>query len=212
MGNCNFSFFHPKTHETDKNQESTASRPSPPALPPRLFHHTHAIESVDDLKVQHSPLTLQGSICLGYCTQAYDGDTCTINMRSKFGDHQWKIRLIDFDAPEMKTKNPIEKKHAIACRDTLLELIGQKYVIIECGPFEKYGRLLATVYVRRSINTDDDIRTDSCVADDIKRVTGLLNVNQWMLKYTSAVPYNGGTKAEISYDRPYHCLYMKHLK
>ena len=201
---------------------------------------------LEQLKQAKDPLTLAGCVCIGFCSKAYDGDTCTINIRSRFGDHQWKVRLLGFDSPEMKTKNPIEKKHAIACRNTLLDLIGQKYVVISCGPFEKYGRLLGNIYVRSSSGSSrgggnqsgggggngdqsgggggngdqsgggnqsgDDIQTQSCEPADIEKIGELLHVNDWMTQNTSSVPYDGGKKQDINYDRHFHPIYMKHVK
>ena len=167
---------------------------------------------IDALKSAKDPLTLNGGVYVGFCVKAYDGDTCTINIRSRFGDHQWKVRLLGFDSPEMKTKNPIEKKHAIACRDTLLELIGQKYVVVSCGPFEKYGRLLGNIYVRSALSTGEEVHTESCDSGDVEKIPDLLHVNDWMIKHTSSVPYDGGKKQDISYDRNFHPTYMKHVK
>jgi hypothetical protein len=184
------------------------SMPSSPPLhtpPPPLEHLKQAIH----------PLTLDGCVCIGFCSKAYDGDTCTINVRSQFGDHQWKVRLLGFDSPEMKTKNLIEKKHAIACRNTLLDLIGQKFVVISCGPFEKYGRLLGNVYVRSSsgsLDDGDDIQTQSCEAMDVEKIGELLHVNDWMTKNTSSVPYDGGKKQDMNFDRKFHTIYMKHVR
>jgi endonuclease YncB( thermonuclease family) len=157
------------------------------------------------------PFSLEGQSCLGYCVKAYDGDTCTINIHTHVGNNEWKVRLSGFDAPELKTKNSEEKKHGIACRDMLLELIHNKYVIVRCEKFEKYGRLLANVFIRAVVNSDDEIKTDSCTIDDVLKVD-LLNVNQWMLKYTPCVPYDGGTKAEIVYKRTFHPAYLCHLQ
>jgi endonuclease YncB( thermonuclease family) len=157
------------------------------------------------------PFSLEGKSFLGYCVKAYDGDTCTINIHTHVGNNEWKVRLSGFDAPELKTKNPEEKRHGLACRDMLLELIHNKYVIVRCEKFEKYGRLLANVFIRAVVDNDDEIKTESCTIDDVLKVD-LLNVNQWMLKYTPCVPYDGGTKAEIKYNQTFHPAYLCHLK
>lgn len=157
------------------------------------------------------PFSLEGKSYLGYCVKAYDGDTCTINIHTHVGNNEWKVRLSGFDSPELKTKNPEEKKHGIACRDMLLELIHNKYVIVKCESFEKYGRLLANVFVRAVVNSDDGIKTESCTIEDVSKLN-LLNVNQWMLKYTPCVPYDGGTKTEIVYNRTFHPAYLYHLQ
>ena len=149
-----------------------------------------------------------------YCTEAYDGDTCTLNVRTSVGDHEWKVRLEGLDAPERKTDDPLEKQHALACRQMLLDLIGHKYVVVACGAFEKYGRLLATVWVRRGASDRRTMRTESCSEADVItfRPTAAsdalwINVNRWLLDHTPCVPYTGKTKVPISYNGLYHPHY-----
>lgn len=174
---------------------------------------SHSTPETLDLSLKNpcSPFSLEGKSYLGYCVKAYDGDTCTINIHTHVGNNEWKVRLSGFDAPELKTKNPEEKRHGLACRDTLLELIHNKYVIVRCEKFEKYGRLLANVFIRAMVNHDHDIKTDSCTINDISNMD-LLNVNEWMLKHTPCVPYDGGTKTEITYNRQFHPTYLRHLQ
>jgi micrococcal nuclease len=50
------------------------------------------------------------------------------------------------DTPEMKSKNVNEKQAAVAARDFLSNLILDKIIIVECGDFDKYGRLLGELY------------------------------------------------------------------
>jgi hypothetical protein len=61
--------------------------------------------------------------------------------------YKWVIRMMGIDTPEMKTKNTYEKQLAIKARDFLRELILDKFIIIECLDFDKYGRLLANIYI-----------------------------------------------------------------
>jgi endonuclease YncB( thermonuclease family) len=63
-----------------------------------------------------------------------------------------------------------EKQIAIFARDELHKLIFGKIVHLKDIATEKYGRMLADVYL-----------------DDI-------NVNNWMLENRLAIPYDGGTK------------------
>jgi endonuclease YncB( thermonuclease family) len=191
---------------------------------------------LNNLTMECPIFSLDGEFCLGYCVKAYDGDTCTININTKIGIHQWKVRLNNFDAPEFKTHNIEEKKHAIVCRDILLELIHNKYCIVKCDKWEKYGRLLGTIFIRTIKNNDKEIQTESCDEKDIKVVKALynddndnnnnnnnnnnnkkypqcpeylINVNDWMLKYTPCVLYGGGKKSIIEYDlSKYHPHYV----
>ena len=47
----------------------------------------------------------------------------------------------------MRTKNIKEKELATEVRDFLRDLILDKIVKIKCGDFDKYGRLLAHIYL-----------------------------------------------------------------
>ena len=208
-------------------------------IPPSTVAPSASFANLAHLKESCDPFSLMGETHLGYCVKAYDGDTCTINIHSNVGNHQWKVRLVGFDAPELRTSNPLEKKHGLACRDMLLELIHTKYVVVQCDKFEKYGRLLGTVWVRsvdvmglrpvvgsddgteshnilRSSRNTNIFKTESCELADVKRIvegnlSGLVNVNEWMLKHTPCVPYDGGTKAKVTYAGSYHPRYLHHL-
>jgi hypothetical protein len=167
--------------------------------------------SLRDLAVKCDAFSLTGQVHLGYCIDVYDGDTCTINLRSDGKNHQWKVRLLGFDAAELKTIDKEEKTHGLACREMLKELIYEKYVVVKCSNFEKYGRLLGTVLVRATCNDEKTLTTESCEVCDLQQPETLLNVNGWMLQHTPCVPYDGGTKAKVTYDGIYHPNYLAHL-
>ena len=57
-------------------------------------------------------------------------------------------------------------------RDLLREKILDKFIIIKCGKFDKYGRLLADVY--------DENKTE--------------HINKWLIDSGFANVYDGGTK------------------
>jgi endonuclease YncB( thermonuclease family) len=109
----------------------------------------------------------------GRVIKVYDGDTITIASKLPFTDsplYRLSVRLNDIDAPEMKGKNEDEKKAAKEARDMLSNLILNKYVTLKNIQNEKYGRILADVYLDN------------------------LWLNEWMLKERYAVKYDGGTK------------------
>ena len=219
MGNC----IKPLEPHVTPPVSSPLEPPPPRTLYPSLqnpstFALSTSFANLAHLKESCDPFSLMGETHLGYCVKAYDGDTCTINIHSNVGNHQWKVRLVGFDAPELRTSNPLEKKHGLACRDMLLELIHTKYVVVQCDKFEKYGRLLGTVWVRSDDSSENTniFKTESCELADVKRIvegnlSGLVNVNEWMLTHTPCVPYDGGTKAEVTYLRSYHPRYLHHL-
>jgi len=109
----------------------------------------------------------------GQVIKVYDGDTITIATRLPYKDSQlyrFSIRLKGIDCPEIKSKNEYEKIHAKIARDILSELILHKTVVIKNIETEKYGRILADVYL------------------------GEICLNDWMIEKGYAVKYNGGTK------------------
>jgi len=113
-------------------------------------------------------------VVCGKVIKVYDGDTVTIASKlhnsSDETIYRFSVRLSGIDSAEMKSKNEIERLHAIQSRDALASIILGKMVILKNVSIEKYGRLLADIYY-----------------DNIW-------LNDWMLKNHYAVPYAGGTK------------------
>lgn len=112
-------------------------------------------------------------ITYGKVVKVYDGDTFTIasklpNMENPI--YRFSVRLNGIDAPEIKGHTIAEKELAKKSRDALSNLIMNKIVLLKNVSLEKYGRILADVYV-----------------DNIY-------VNEYMLKNNFAVKYDGGTK------------------
>ena len=98
--------------------------------------------------------TLKGHKTYAKCVHVYDGDTVHVvfKMPGKPGMgsetcFKWVIRMNGIDTPEIKSKNIGEKKAATTARDYLRGLILDKVVIVDCGDFDKYGRLLGEIYL-----------------------------------------------------------------
>ena len=108
--------------------------------------------------------------------KVYDGDTITVVATLDFGVYQspqlykFSVRLNGIDTPEIKTRNENEKRLATIARDELRSQLDGKIVELKNVATEKYGRLLADVYV------------------------GDIHVNEWMVAKGYAVKYDGGTK------------------
>ena len=117
----------------------------------------------------------------GIVIKVYDGDTITIASRLPYKEsplYRFQIRLNGIDSPEIKGKTDEEKAAAQKSRQELESLILNKTVILKNKSQEKYGRILADVYL--VINVGEH-----------------LNVNSWLLDHGYAVPYNGGKKQEF---------------
>ena len=109
----------------------------------------------------------------GIVIKVYDGDTITIASRLPYSNselYRFPLRLNGIDCPEMKSHNEDEKECAKLAQLFLSEQLLQKRVELRNVTTEKYGRLLADVYL------------DGVCLNDL------------MCKKRLAVAYNGKTK------------------
>jgi len=112
-------------------------------------------------------------ITYGKVIKVYDGDTITIASllpNTIEPIYRFSIRLNGIDTPEIRGKTEEEKELAIHVRDALAEKIYGKIVELRNVGNEKYGRVLADVYL------------------------GDENINQWLVDENFAVSYDGGKK------------------
>jgi endonuclease YncB( thermonuclease family) len=61
--------------------------------------------------------------------------------------HKIRARLAGIDTCELRSHHPLLRAHAERARELLNELVCDKVVDIECGPFDKYGRVLTKLQV-----------------------------------------------------------------
>lgn len=121
----------------------------------------------------HDTVPFVPPISCGKVIKVYDGDTITIASKlpnSVEPIYRFSVRLNGIDSPEIKAHGQAEKELAKKSRDALSNLIMDKKITLKNQTTEKYGRILADVYL-----------------DD-------LCVNEWMLKNNYAMKYDGGTK------------------
>jgi endonuclease YncB( thermonuclease family) len=121
-------------------------------------------------------LPIQG----GRVIKVYDADTMTIAAKIPFKKgsnkdnllYRFSVRLNGIDAPEMKGKGITEEEKAAAygAQQFVSNLILNKYVTLKNVSNEKYGRILADVYI------------------------GDIHLNELLLSKHYVVPYDGGTK------------------
>jgi len=111
----------------------------------------------------------------GYVIKVYDGDTITIASKLPFDNspiYRFSVRLAGIDTPEIKGKTEKEKNMAIDAKNKLELMIINKYVLLKNITTEKYGRILADVYL-----------------EDI-------HINKLMIDQNLAVKYDGGKKPQ----------------
>ena len=143
------------------------------------------LESVLHNSNKNTPeFSLEGKIKLCKVVDVYDGDTCKVvfNLNNKV--YRWTIRMEGYDSPEMrpskkKENRELEIQAAKEARDYLKGLVqnDNQLVYIKCGDFDKYGRLLGTLYLHKN---------DS------------ISVNQMMIESNQGYVYNGGTRKEFT--------------
>lgn len=109
----------------------------------------------------------------GQVIKVYDGDTITVASKLPYKGsplYRFSVRLAGIDTPEMTSSEDTTKDRAILAKNSLTNLVLNKKVYLKNVKNEKYGRILANVFV-----------------DGV-------HVNQWMLTHKHAVTYNGGKK------------------
>ena len=107
------------------------------------------------------------------CVKVYDPDSITLAFPFNGEIVRHNCRLMGIDAPELRSKNPVEKEHCIKGRDFLKSLILNKVIYVEFLEFDKYGRSLVHIYT-----------------EDSK------SINELLIAKDFAIRYDGGTKSD----------------
>ena len=124
--------------------------------------------------IEFVPLVTEGKVI-----KVYDCDTITIatkfpyltNLNESNIVYRFHVRLNGIDTPEMKTHNKDEKEIAHLAQKSLSDLILNKNVTLQNTSVDKYGRILANVYMENGIE-----------------------LSSWAIEKRFVVSYNGGTK------------------
>jgi micrococcal nuclease len=109
----------------------------------------------------------------GKVIKIYDGDTITIISKLPYPNsplYKFSVRLLGIDCPEIKGKDESERECAQLAKNELTELVMDKIITLENVQTEKYGRLLADVYLNS------------------------IHINDYLLKKRLAVKYDGTSK------------------
>jgi endonuclease YncB( thermonuclease family) len=118
--------------------------------------------------------SFNGKTIYAKCVSVYDGDTVTVKFLYRGECLKYKVRLMGIDTPELRTKNAQEKELSQKIREHVAIMILNKIIKLKCYDFDKYGRILADIYV-----------SDICV-------------NEYLLSRKFAVRYDGDTKTDFS--------------
>ena len=124
--------------------------------------------------------SLEGNFVQCKVVDVYDGDTCKVVFPLNGEIYRWNVRLTGYDTPEMRPPRSQENreeeiKAAYLARDFLRGRVmnHDQLVYIKCGEFDKYGRLLGTLYLEEN--------------DEV-------SVNDLMIENGHGYAYDGGTK------------------
>jgi endonuclease YncB( thermonuclease family) len=118
--------------------------------------------------------------------KVYDADTFRITI-DLHGKPTWfTCRLLHVDGPEIRTKDPVEKKLAFEARDRLRALIADTVCYVKCFANDKYGRTLVEVTAPNGIVIHD-----------------------WLLAQQLAIPYDGGSRKDTDWAKLVECKNLK---
>jgi len=119
--------------------------------------------------------------CYAKIVDVYDGDTFKACIYYRNQIIKINCRTLGYDSPEMKPRLNIENRtehmrNAVLARDYFKELVNypNKIVYLHCHKYEKYGRVLVTVYKNGCNKTK--------------------SINDMMIDAGHGYAYNGGTK------------------
>ena len=147
-------------------------------------NNSEIIEKLKTKDITTPTLSLDGYFTIAKVVSVYDGDTCRVVIPYKEDFYKWNVRLDGYDTPEMRPSKskPNRDKEIEAAKEAKKFLISkvmstpEQLIFIKCKKFDKYGRLLADIY----LNMNDTI-----------------SVNDLMVQNGHGYLYNGGTKKEF---------------
>ena len=123
--------------------------------------------------------TLDGLQAVAAVVDVYDGDTLKACFYWEGKIRKFNCRCVGYDSPEMRLGKNVKnrdalKRKAISARDRLKELVNieNSTVKLKFGKFDKYGRLLITIYSEKYKDS----------------------INNIMIEEGHGYPYYGGTK------------------
>lgn len=138
--------------------------------------------------------SLEGHADYGKCVRCYDADSIHVVFSLSGQLTRFRCRLAGIDTPELRSSDPNEREAAKAAREYLSQNILDHVVWVECGGFDKYGRLLVNVFdaaLPPSSNSASD-----CVFDHCTGGTGSSRRcwNKTLVALRHAREYDGGKR------------------
>ena len=136
------------------------------------------LEKLGEFDKKTPKFSLKNTFKICKIVDVYDGDTVRGVFENNGKYNKWTIRMYGYDSPEMRPSKKLEnrdeiKAKAIISRDYLRSKILNKTIFLHCLNFDKYGRVLANIYLEE---------------------LGEKSVNDHMVEMNYGYAYFGGTK------------------
>ena len=142
-----------------------------------IFKNENKITILKDATNNIPEFSLNGLNTIAKIVDVYDGDTCKAVFYMNKKLTKMTIRMNGYDTPEIRTNNNIERVYGFASKRIVERMILNKLVHIRCYKWEKYGRLLADIY--------------------IKTPKEVICLNDWIVSNNLAVKYDGKKKSNF---------------
>lgn len=158
---------------------------------------------LESTTVNTPKLSLKNELFLAKCLRVIDGDTVDLSFFYRGVLNLWRVRAEGYDAPELHSKDINEKKAGELCKTLLANLIQEKIVVLKAGGFDKYGRLLGTIYAYspreglKVVNVPKTLDIFGELLLESSNTSSLINVNKWMLNNTTCNEYYGKKKQKF---------------
>lgn len=112
------------------------------------------LQSVTDKDVDYFCFTGKHK---GKITDCYDGDTCHAVIPFNGKLTKIRVRMLGYNCPEIRDKDPEKKEEAKVAKKIFSDMVLNKIVNLECGDFDKYGRVLGKIIVKDESGKDIDV-------------------------------------------------------
>jgi micrococcal nuclease len=151
-----------------------------PSIILKLFDKIKKIKTLHDLKKskknnEYQHFSLAGKEKWAEVVDVYDGDTIKVIMKFRGKIDRWTVRMNGYDSPEMRPLRSDPDRvqiieQAKIAKNALIDKINNRPVLMKIYTFDKYGRLLADLFINGE------------------------NINKWMIDNGYGYPYDGGKK------------------
>ena len=125
-------------------------------------------------------------IMYGKVVNVHDGDTITVAsplFNTIHPIYRFSVRLRGVESPEIRESSEYEKELAIIARNALSSKVLNKMVILENTDIEKYGRILADVFLAKNPDSESELQKIES-----------RSISHWMLKNDYTMPYSSDSK------------------